>query len=537
MDINGLPASIRHIVKAIGAADDLTAQELKSIVLAANVSQQDLLPWANYDHSPGDSYGRQLVYDGGSFEIMSMSWDCGDFSAIHDHGHTVWGAVQVFGPAEHAAFTFDGVQFVTLKRLTLVPGHVMAVNHDLVHQMGNPTDTRFMSLHVYGNTNRESAITADARVFDLTRGEVLRTDGGVFYSLGEEEVNRRTPCSEPDYYTWLFDLLQRIARDRRAGAPVRGLLDELSNVSHWASLKADLLTRIDEHGHVTDSRHWRWLCGALTQAASLEDEFGRTGAGAEGDSDTWRTYANYYDHVIGATNSYIPSYLKNVFLHYGVDPRKISFVDVGCGTGWLEAEIIKRFEMNPQKILGVDPSPAMLAVATTRTKVQQAGLLDIGKGFEPFDISFCNSFQYLPHEDFDAGVENMFAVTKPGGLCIGEFISQDHIRWYPNVVFSENDLVVSLRTPSFRERGGHTYQENEIINVSRLDKMRITHEGIHRRLMVSPHRVRDSFRKAFGDEIKMFDAVSFDEIPESSETCASTRYLICARRGKSSSRK
>ena len=537
MDNEGLPTSIRRIVKAIEEADDLTLQKLKRIVVAANVSQDDLLPWAAYDHRPSDSYGRQLVYDGGWFEIMAMSWECGDFSAIHDHGHTAWGAVQVFGPAEHSVCTFDAEQFYTISRATLVPGRVIGVNHDIVHQMGNPSDTRFMSLHVYGNTDRESAITADARVFDLTKGEVLWTDGGVFYSLGKEDINRRTPCPKPDYYTWLFDLQQRIARDRRAGAPVRELLAELSDVSHWESFKADLLTRIDERGAVTDSRYWRWLCDALKSAACLQDELDRNGTGDERNSDTWRTYANYYDHVIGTTNSYIPSYLKKVFLHYSVDPTNVSFVDVGCGTGWLEAEIVKRFEMNPQKILGVDPSPAMLAVAATRTNVRQAGLLDIGKGFESFDISFCNSFQYLPHEDFDTAVENMFAVTKPGGLCIGEFISQDHIRWYPNVVFSENDLVVSLRTPSFRERGGHAYQENEIINVSRLDKMRITHEGIHRRLMVSPRRVRDSFRKAFGDEIKMFDAVSFDEIPESSETCASTRYLICARHAKSSSRK
>ena len=164
-------------------------------------------------------------------------------------------------------------------------------------------------------------------------------------------------------------------------------------------------------------------------------------------------------------------------MHYGVDPTKISFVDVGCGTGWLEAEIIKRFEMNPQKILGVDPSPAMLAVAATRTKVQQARPPRHRKGIRAFDISFCNSFQYLPHEDFDAAVENMFAVTKPGACASASSYLKTHIRWYPNVVFSENDLVVSLRTPSFRERGGHTYQENEIINVSRLDKMRITEKA------------------------------------------------------------
>ena len=530
MSTNDLPASIRSIVDALDCADELTSQNLKAIVLAADVSQEDLLPWASFDHPASDSYGRRMVYDGGSFEIMAMSWEVGDFSAIHDHGYTAWGAVQVFGAAEHAVFTFDGEQFSTVGRVSLSPGQVMGVSHNLVHQMGNASETRFMSLHVYGNADRESAVTADARVFDLTRGEVLWTDGGVFYSLDDAAIKRRAPCPKPDYYTWLFDLLQRIARDRRRGASVLELVDQLSDVSHWESFKADLSAHIDERGAVTDSRYWRWLCATLTSAASLQDEL--VSSEEEGGADTWGTYAEYYDSVIGTTNSYIPAYLGKVFSLYQIDPSQISFLDVGCGTGWLEAEIVQRFELNPQNVLGVDPSSAMLAVAATRTNVRQAGLLEIGTGFEPFDVSFCNSFQYLRHEAFDTAVENMYKVTRPGGLCIGEFISQDHIRWYPNVVFSENDLVVSLRTPSLAERGGHTYQQSEIINVSRFDTMRITHEGVHKRFMVSPHRIRQAFRRTFGDEIRMFDAVTFDEIEESSETCASTRYLICARRAE-----
>ena len=325
-------------------------------------------------------------------------------------------------------------------------------------------------------------------------------------------------------------ILQRIRRNRRAGLETAELLDQLSDPARWDLLASDLRAIIDENGHVTDSRYWHWLRGLLTEAAALQDEVDRLVERSGQDSDVWRTYASYYDHVIGTTNSYIPRYLKQVFERYGVDPSAASFLDVGCGTGWLEEQLLRRFEMDPEKVLGVDPSPAMLAVARTRTQVRHGGLLEVGTGFDPVDVSFSNSLQYLPHEDLETAVENLYVVTKPGGLCVGEFISQDHIRWYPNVVFSENGLVVSLRSPTLVEKGSYTYQESEIINVSRIDGLRITHEGVHRRFVISPRRAAEVFRQTFGDDVQVFDAVSCEEISDLSQTCKSTRYVVCARR-------
>ena len=477
MSSDRLPDSLRNLIASINETDNLTPLGIKAALVNAKVRPDDLVPWAKYDHPPADSYGRHLVWDGGSFEIMVMSWEPGDYSAIHDHGHTVWGAVQVFGEAEHAVFAADEERLITVNRKRLTSGDVLAVGHQLVHQMGNPSDSRFMSLHVYGNGNRTSAITADARVFDLTRGEVLRTDGGVFYSLPDEAINRREPCVAPNFHTWLFDLLQCIRRRGCDGKNIDKLLDQLSDSSRWESLASDLRSIIDDKGHVTDSRYWRWLRSVLTEAATIQAEADSTASS----NDLWNTYASYYDHVIGTTNSYIPRYLRHVFQRYGIKASETSFLDVGCGTGWLETELVRQLEMDPAKLLAVDPSPAMLSVARTRTNVRQAGLLEIGKGFDTVDVSFSNSFQYLPHQDLATAVENLFAVTKPGGLCIGELISQDHIRWYPNVVFSEDGLVVSLRAPTLVEKNGYTYQESEIINVSRIDRLRVTHEGVHRR--------------------------------------------------------
>ncbi|MEM8866292.1 MAG: hypothetical protein AAGF31_12170, partial [Planctomycetota bacterium] len=86
------------------------------------------------------------------------------------------------------------------------------------------------------------------------------------------------------------------------------------------------------------------------------------------------------------------------------------------------------------------------------------------------------------------------------------------------------------REPTLFERGGYTYQENEIINVSRTDGMRITHEGQHRRFMASTRRLREVFAKHFGDQVTAFDGKTFEEVPAESETCPSTRYVICAQK-------
>ena len=64
----------------------MTPAIARQCVLDANLRAEDLTAWADFDHPVEDSYGRRLVYDGGDFEIMVMSWAPGDFSAIHDHG-------------------------------------------------------------------------------------------------------------------------------------------------------------------------------------------------------------------------------------------------------------------------------------------------------------------------------------------------------------------------------------------------------------------------------------------------------------------
>ena len=169
----------------------MTPTIVRECLLTANIQAEDLHPWADFDHPVEHSYGRRLVYDGGDFEIMVMSWVPGDFSAIHDHGGTQWGAVQSFGEATHLTYQLTGNHLSTLAKTPFRHGSVNAVDQTLIHQMGNSGQSEFLSLHVYGGVPSFGSVTGNARLFDLFEGSIQYTDGGVFFCLPEDHINRR----------------------------------------------------------------------------------------------------------------------------------------------------------------------------------------------------------------------------------------------------------------------------------------------------------------------------------------------------------
>ena len=207
-----LPPSLDRLLKNIRASAMLTPEIARQCAIEAKIEVRDLLPWADFKHPVADSYGRQLVYDGGTFEIMVMSWLPGDFSAIHDHGATEWGAVQCFGEAEHYTYKLENGILSTLKRTDYIPASVKQVDSDLIHQMGNPGEAPFLSLHIYGSESSEGGVTSNARIFDLFEGSIQLTDGGVFFGLPESQINQRIYGLRGDVETTLRH--HRQMRDR-----------------------------------------------------------------------------------------------------------------------------------------------------------------------------------------------------------------------------------------------------------------------------------------------------------------------------------
>ena len=198
-----LPDSLQHLILTLKSQAQLTPECVRQCVVEAQIPPEDLLPWSDFNHPATDSYGRKLVYGDDLIEVMVMSWAPGDYSAIHDHGSTQWGAVQFLGPVEHYNYSFNQGILHTQAQIHFKPRDVTAVDHDLIHQMGNPGPDPCLSLHVYGCDVPQVNITGNARIFDLYEGCIQKTDGGVFFGLPDNLINERQTGLKGDEETTL----------------------------------------------------------------------------------------------------------------------------------------------------------------------------------------------------------------------------------------------------------------------------------------------------------------------------------------------
>ena len=223
--------SVKNLVKALKNLEQLTPESVHEIVSECDIGVGDLEDWIDYDYPVSDSYGRKMVHNGGFFEVMIMSWRPGDYSTIHDHGKAEFGAVKIFGDAEHATFKLENQELTTLSREIVKSGTTLKVTASLIHQMGNPGKSNFFSLHVYGNMDLEGGITNEARIFDYSRNELLFVNGGVFYLLPESEIVHREKLPKADLATRRRDLIEaaKRAKTMRNDSEYKRLMDEISS--------------------------------------------------------------------------------------------------------------------------------------------------------------------------------------------------------------------------------------------------------------------------------------------------------------------
>ena len=123
-----LSSGLKRLIAGLSVLRSPEPEQLLSLMASAGVCAEELEPWADYGHSPCDSYGRHLVWHGGHVEVMVMTWLPGDFSAIHDHGLAQWGAVQCFGQAEHYSYRLRRLHLCDEQALPYGPGQVRAVS-------------------------------------------------------------------------------------------------------------------------------------------------------------------------------------------------------------------------------------------------------------------------------------------------------------------------------------------------------------------------------------------------------------------------
>lgn len=223
------------IENAINRGDKITPGRIKELVELAQVREEDLLPYADFDHPLEDGYGRKMVYLGENFEIMVMSWNPGDYSSIHNHGYTQWGIVKVFGNAHHFIYKNKDGQLSFAKREILTKGTITKVVNATIHQMGNPSTGKYMTLHIYGCNSCKGEITNDAKNYELEFNRVNHTTGGAFFNLPEDQIYDFEPSPTPtdavfiNYAKLLIDYYQRLEQTEEIKALTASLMQKLTD--------------------------------------------------------------------------------------------------------------------------------------------------------------------------------------------------------------------------------------------------------------------------------------------------------------------
>ncbi|MEZ4922687.1 MAG: cysteine dioxygenase family protein [Crocinitomicaceae bacterium] len=238
-----LPVSISSLIDKIGDQRSLSPTEIRNYIREANIQKEDLLDWADFDHNINEGYGRKLVYKQDHYEIMVMSWAPFDSTAVHDHGYTSWGAVQVFGELEHITFDYED-QYLTIDlKEKLSAGEIITVNNDMIHQMVNYHNKRALSLHVYGTDKDVESVTSSAQLYNVSNGQVELVDGGVYYDLKECDYILKGEEFETDRLTEIAHytlLLQHYFKTGNKGQEYRACMNYFHNRSFEGRLINEL---------------------------------------------------------------------------------------------------------------------------------------------------------------------------------------------------------------------------------------------------------------------------------------------------------
>ena len=216
-----LPISLNKLIESLERKNDFSPAEITKLVNEAKITAEQIKPWADFDHPKTEGYGRKLVYQADHFEIMVMSWAPRDYTAIHNHGYTAWGAVQVFGSLEHISFKLNENFLHTLHKEKLSAGEILSVNQNLIHQMGNPTEGNILSIHIYGTAEKHENVTADSSLYEVGKHETQIVNGGVFLDLMNDQIKERTPGLKADRLTEIghyASLLNLYLKSNRRGA-------------------------------------------------------------------------------------------------------------------------------------------------------------------------------------------------------------------------------------------------------------------------------------------------------------------------------
>ncbi len=187
-------SKIKILIETVHQHSSFSTNELYKLLCKLKITRSDLKPFERFNHALYESYGRYVLYESPKLEVVVMSWNKGDYTSIHDHGATQWGAVLCFGKLEHASFELHHNDLNIAERMVFDDDDICLVTNQLIHQMGNPFDQPAMTLHVYGADSGVSEVTGNARNYDPLQEKVFYANGGAFLKIEEQNITKVEKC-------------------------------------------------------------------------------------------------------------------------------------------------------------------------------------------------------------------------------------------------------------------------------------------------------------------------------------------------------
>jgi len=198
--------NLQSLINEIRNNIRINSETLIQLIKESDLKENDLFQFSNFNHDASLSYGRTKIYEGSNFVIYLMSWATGDYTAIHNHGLTDWGAVYFPGEISHRLYKLEDKSILLANTSLISPGTIVPVNGSLIHAMGNLVDNPVVSLHIYGSDNSVSNSNTGSHIYEIEKKQIRTTNGEAYLNGNEnieEAVGGLTTNSETlaDYFT------------------------------------------------------------------------------------------------------------------------------------------------------------------------------------------------------------------------------------------------------------------------------------------------------------------------------------------------
>jgi predicted metal-dependent enzyme (double-stranded beta helix superfamily) len=197
------------IINEIENCEQIDSHKLIDILKNSNLKAEDFIKYNNFDHPTSLSYGRNKIYEGKNFSVFLMSWAKDDYTAIHSHGHSNWGAVYLFGGINHRLYQISNQKLILAEKSQVRAGTLVPVEGNLIHAMGNLDSRPLMSLHIYGSNNSIAIANDNSSVFELEKKQTRITNGAAYINIENELCKQTLEGIETNMET-LTDYLQTI---------------------------------------------------------------------------------------------------------------------------------------------------------------------------------------------------------------------------------------------------------------------------------------------------------------------------------------